>query len=72
MKGNARTMRVRHLAQPDAVAAKHILDAQALLRLVGAGENVQVAVAECYEFYKRGVERKKAEAEAAERQSREA
>ncbi|KAI4593285.1 hypothetical protein KJ359_010013 [Pestalotiopsis sp. 9143b] len=72
MKGNARTMRVRHLAQPDAVAAKHILDAQALLRLLGAGENVQLAVAECSEFYKRAVERKKAEAEAAERQSREA
>ncbi|ETS79149.1 hypothetical protein PFICI_09002 [Pestalotiopsis fici W106-1] len=72
MKGNARTMRVRHLAQPDAVVAKHILDAQALMRMLGTVESLQMAVVECSEFYKRAIERKQAQALAAERMSREA
>ncbi|KAF2999179.1 hypothetical protein E8E14_005268 [Neopestalotiopsis sp. 37M] len=72
MKGNARTMRVRHLAQPDAVVVKHILDAQALLRMLASDESLQMAVVECSEFYKRAFERKQAEALVAERLSREA
>lgn len=63
MRGNARTVRVRTLCQPDSVVAKHILDAQSLLRLIGAVESLQISLAEVGQFFKVVLEREKAIAE---------
>lgn len=63
MKANARTIRVRTLCQPDSVIAKHIVDSQALLQLIGSLESLQISLAEVSQFFKVVVEREKAVAE---------
>ncbi|KAK8087222.1 hypothetical protein PG994_002196 [Apiospora phragmitis] len=60
VRGNARIMRVRTLCQPDSVIAKHVLDAQALLGLLGAAEGMHRALAEVSQFFKVVVERERA------------
>ncbi|KAK8006185.1 hypothetical protein PG991_012482 [Apiospora marii] len=60
VKCNARVMRVRTLCQPDSVIAKHVLDAQALLGLLGAAEGMHRALAEVSQFFKVVVERERA------------
>ncbi|KAK8039423.1 hypothetical protein PG993_007834 [Apiospora rasikravindrae] len=60
VKCNARVMRVRSLCQPDSVIAKHVLDAQALLGLLGAAEGMHRALAEVSQFFKVVVERERA------------
>lgn len=60
MKCNARIMRVRTLCQPDSVIAKHVLDAQSLLCLLGAAEGMHRALAEVSQFFKVVVERERA------------
>ncbi|KAK8107979.1 uncharacterized protein PG998_009992 [Apiospora kogelbergensis] len=60
VKCNARVMRVRSLCQPDSVIAKHVLDAQALLGLLGAAEGMHRSLAEVSQFFKVVVERERA------------
>ncbi|KAK8094750.1 hypothetical protein PG997_001435 [Apiospora hydei] len=60
VKCNARVIRVRTLCQPDSVIAKHVLDAQALLSLLGAAEGMHRALAEVSQFFKVVVERERA------------
>ncbi|KAI0137169.1 hypothetical protein BJ170DRAFT_728509 [Xylariales sp. AK1849] len=60
MKTNARAMRVRTLCQPDSVVAKHIVDSQALLQLLGATDGLQISLAEVSQFFKVILEREKA------------
>lgn len=60
MKTNARTIRVRTLCQPDSVIAKHIMDSQALLQLIGSIEGLQISLAEVSQFFKVVLEREKA------------
>ncbi|KAK8025431.1 hypothetical protein PG990_003254 [Apiospora arundinis] len=60
VKCNARIMRIRSLCQPDSVIAKHVLDAQALLSLLGAAEGMHRALAEVSQFFKVVVERERA------------
>ncbi|KAK9778769.1 hypothetical protein SCAR479_04392 [Seiridium cardinale] len=60
MRANARTIRIRTLCQPDSVIAKHILDSQGLLRLIGAVESLQISLAEVSQFFKVVLEREKA------------
>ncbi|KAI8624588.1 hypothetical protein F5Y19DRAFT_480467 [Xylariaceae sp. FL1651] len=60
MKTNARYMRVRTLCQPDSVIAKHVLDAQNFLRLLGSTESLQRPLEEIAQFFKIAVEKQKA------------
>jgi hypothetical protein len=60
VRSNARAMRVRTLCQPDSVVAKHILDAQALLQLIGSTDSLQISLAEVSQFFKVILEREKA------------
>ncbi|KAI1300774.1 hypothetical protein F5Y03DRAFT_385846 [Xylaria venustula] len=60
MKINARSMRVRTFCQPDSVIAKHVLDAQNLLRMLGSPESVQRPLEEVAQFFKVAVDRRKA------------
>ncbi|KAI1213594.1 uncharacterized protein F4807DRAFT_193318 [Annulohypoxylon truncatum] len=59
MKVNARSMRIHTYCQPDPVIAKHILDAQALMRLLDSPDSVQVPLAEVSQFFKVVLEREK-------------
>ncbi|KAI0426983.1 hypothetical protein F5Y09DRAFT_317383 [Xylaria sp. FL1042] len=63
MKTNARYMRIRTFCQPDSVIAKHVLDAQNLLRLLGSPESSQRPLEEVAQFFKVAVDRRKAMAE---------
>ncbi|KAI1366358.1 hypothetical protein F5Y08DRAFT_337748 [Xylaria arbuscula] len=60
MKTNARYMRIRTFCQPDSVIAKHVLDSQSLLRLLGSPENLQRPLEEVAQFFKVAVDRRKA------------
>ncbi|KAI0402971.1 hypothetical protein F4802DRAFT_326368 [Xylaria palmicola] len=60
---DARCMRVRTFCQPDSVIAKHVLDAQALLRLLGSPEALQRPLEEVAQFFKVAVDRRRAMAE---------
>ena len=60
MKVNARSMRIRTLCQPDSAIVKHILDAQALLGLLGSQEGLQRGLAEASQFFRVILEREKA------------
>lgn len=60
MKVNARSMRVRTLCQPDSVIVKHILDAQALLVLLGSQEGLRRGLAEVSQFFRVILERERA------------
>ncbi|KAI0856344.1 hypothetical protein F4860DRAFT_529301 [Xylaria cubensis] len=64
MKTNARCMRIRTFCQPDSVIAKHVLDAQNFLRLLGSPEWLQRPLEEVAQFFKVAVDRHKAMAEA--------
>ncbi|KAI0192702.1 hypothetical protein EV127DRAFT_336822 [Xylaria flabelliformis] len=64
MKTNARCMRIRTFCQPDSVIAKHVLDAQNFLRLLGSPEWLQRPLEEVAQFFKVAVDRHKAVAEA--------
>ncbi|KAI0456090.1 hypothetical protein F5B21DRAFT_523069 [Xylaria acuta] len=64
MKTNARYMRIRTFCQPDSVIAKHVLDAQNFLRLLGSPESLQRPLEEVAQFFKVAVDRHKAMAEA--------
>ncbi|CAJ2510714.1 Uu.00g063390.m01.CDS01 [Anthostomella pinea] len=66
MKMNARAMRVRTFCQPDSVVAKHILDAQAFLKLLGSPDSCQRAIAEITQFFKVVIERQKSQLKTAE------
>lgn len=57
-------MRVRTFCQPDSVIAKHVLDSQNLLRLLGSPEHLQRPLEEVAQFFKVAVDRRKAMAEA--------
>ncbi|KAI0010618.1 hypothetical protein F4779DRAFT_627060 [Xylariaceae sp. FL0662B] len=59
MRVNARAMSVRTFCQPDPVIAKQILDAQALLQLLGSPHALQLALAEVSQFFKVVVERER-------------
>lgn len=69
MRANARAMRVRTLCQPDSVIAKHVLDAQALLQLIGAAEGLHISLAEVSQFFKVVLERERAVAADQERKA---
>ncbi|KAI1858639.1 hypothetical protein JX265_010732 [Neoarthrinium moseri] len=60
LRNDARTMRVRTLCQPDSVVAKHIVDSQALLQLIGSAESLQISLAEVSQFFKVVLERENA------------
>ncbi|GAW27276.1 hypothetical protein SAMD00023353_9700260 [Rosellinia necatrix] len=64
MKSNARSMRVRTFCQPDSVIAKHILDSQNLLCLLGCPETTQRPLEEVAQFFKVAVDRRRVMAEA--------
>ncbi|GAW14765.1 hypothetical protein ANO14919_041680 [Xylariales sp. No.14919] len=64
MKTNARYMRIRTFCQPDSVIAKHVLDSQSFLRLLGSPESLQRPLEEVAQFFKVAVERRKAMTEA--------
>lgn len=64
MKINARCMRVRTFCQPDSLIAKHILDAQNFLRLLGSSESLQRPLEEVAQFFKVAVNRRRIMAEA--------
>ncbi|KAI0555693.1 hypothetical protein F4679DRAFT_577817 [Xylaria curta] len=64
MKTNARYMRIRTFCQPDSVIAKHVLDAQNFLRLLGSPESLQRPLEEVAQFFKVAVDRHKAVNEA--------
>ncbi|KAI8955245.1 hypothetical protein F4801DRAFT_379551 [Xylaria longipes] len=64
MKTNARYMRIRTFCQPDSVIAKHVLDSQNFLRLLGSPESLQRPLEEVAQFFKVAVDRHKAMAEA--------
>ncbi|KAI0518545.1 hypothetical protein F5B22DRAFT_654029 [Xylaria bambusicola] len=64
MKSNARSMRIRTFCQPDSVIAKHVLDSQNLLRLLGSPESLQRPLEEVAQFFKVAVDRNRAMAEA--------
>ncbi|KAI1428394.1 hypothetical protein F5Y12DRAFT_782575 [Xylaria sp. FL1777] len=64
MKTNARYMRIRTFCQPDSVIAKHVLDSQNFLRLLGSPESLQRPLEEVAQFFKVAVDRRKAIAEA--------
>lgn len=64
MKTNARYMRIRTFCQPDSVIAKHVLDSQNLLRLLGSPESLQRPLEEVAQFFKVAVERRRVMAEA--------
>ncbi|KAI1734895.1 hypothetical protein F4680DRAFT_462074 [Xylaria scruposa] len=64
MKTNARYMRIRTFCQPDSVIAKHVLDAQNFLRLLGSPESLQRPLEEVAQFFKVAVDRHKAMTEA--------
>ncbi|TGJ80696.1 hypothetical protein E0Z10_g8070 [Xylaria hypoxylon] len=64
MKTNARYMRIRTFCQPDSVIAKHVLDSQSFLRLLGSPESLQRPLEEVAQFFKVAVDRRKAMAEA--------
>ncbi|KAF2965054.1 hypothetical protein GQX73_g8513 [Xylaria multiplex] len=68
MKTNARYMRIRTFCQPDSVIAKHVLDSQSFLRLLGSPESLQRPLEEVAQFFKVAVDRRKAMAEAPARQ----
>ncbi|KAI1433061.1 hypothetical protein GGR50DRAFT_696447 [Xylaria sp. CBS 124048] len=70
MKLNARCMRIRTFCQPDPVIAKHIIDAQNVLQLIGSLESMQRPLEEVAQFFKVAVDRQLhlAEAEEARRQ----
>ncbi|KAI0202552.1 hypothetical protein F4808DRAFT_458720 [Astrocystis sublimbata] len=57
MKTNARYMRIRTLCQPDSVIAKHILDAQNLVRTLGSQESMQRDLERVAQFFKVAVDR---------------
>ncbi|KAI1278645.1 hypothetical protein F5Y07DRAFT_387966 [Xylaria sp. FL0933] len=60
MKTNARYMRIRTFCQPDSVIAKHVLDSQNFLRLLGSPESAQRPLEEVAQFFKVAVDRRKA------------
>ncbi|KAI1126569.1 hypothetical protein F5Y10DRAFT_293695 [Nemania abortiva] len=64
MKTNARYMRIRTFCQPDSVIAKHVLDAQNFLLLLGSPESLQRPLEEVAQFFKVAVERRRVMAEA--------
>ncbi|KAI0537020.1 hypothetical protein GGR58DRAFT_514090 [Xylaria digitata] len=64
MKTNARYMRIRTFCQPDSVIAKHVLDSQCFLRLLGSPESLQRPLEEVAQFFKVAVDRHKAMVEA--------
>ncbi|KAI0106984.1 hypothetical protein GGR51DRAFT_559669 [Nemania sp. FL0031] len=64
MKTNARYMRIRTFCQPDSVIAKHVLDAQNFLLLLGSPEALQRPLEEVAQFFKVAVQRHRVMAEA--------
>ncbi|KAI0181834.1 hypothetical protein GGR52DRAFT_57611 [Hypoxylon sp. FL1284] len=60
MKMNARVMRITTYCQPDSVVAKHILDSQRFLQMLGTPEAMQVSLAEVSQFFRVAVEREEA------------
>ncbi|KAI0485867.1 hypothetical protein F4859DRAFT_398542 [Xylaria cf. heliscus] len=64
MKTNARYMRIRTFCQPDSVIAKHVLDSQNFLRLLGSPESMQRPLEEVAQFFKVAVDRHRAMTEA--------
>lgn len=57
-------MRIRTFCQPDSVIAKHVLDSQNFLRLLGSPESLQRPLEEVAQFFKVAIERRRIMAEA--------
>ncbi|KAI1343781.1 hypothetical protein F5Y15DRAFT_426357 [Xylariaceae sp. FL0016] len=57
MKRNARYMKDRTYCNPDSVVAKHVFDAQGLLRLLGTAESIQRSLEDASRFLHAIIER---------------